>query len=887
MGIERLLYRIPVLLRSILRRAEVDRELDEELQFHLDRHVEQLISNGMAPAEAADVARRAFGGVEQQKEACRDARRTRPLEDAVRDVAYAVRVLRRTPAFTLVAVVSLALGIGANTAIFSVVNAVLLRPLAYGSPERLVLISQAGADTVAPANVLDWRARTRTFDAFGAAEFWNVNITGLERSEQVQALRLTADVLPMLGVRPLLGRLFTAEEAHAGADRVVVASHALWVSRLGGDPQAIGRTLTLDGVPYTVVGVMPQEFRFAPFWATRAQLWAPLVLDARAADRNGASLRSFARLRKGVTLEQARADIATIASTLERQYPGTNRDVIVTPLQDRVVGSVRRPLVIVFAAVVLVLLIACVNVAHLQLVRGAARRREIALRAAIGASRGRVVRQLLAESMVLSACGGLLGVGFALAGVRLLLSWAPADLPRLDTVSVNAGVLAFAAATSLVAGIVFGIMPALRTSRVNVHDSLKQGARTSDGTHAGRLRNLLVVSEFAMALILLTAAGLVVRSFIAMLRVDSGFDPASVVAMEVSVTGSAEAAPGRREAFFRELLDRLKAAPPVDAVSAINHLPLAGDTWRFPFAVQGRPPAEPGRSPFATYRVVMPGYFRTMRIPILAGRDFTFQDVVDTPHVVIINDVMARRHFPGGEEPIGRHLTFDDVHKNPDWWTIVGVSKAVKQSAWTDEETEEMYFPFLQSRMYLEQRASFASYMTVVMRGTGSPGALLETAEAIVRTMDRDVTVAHKTTMQRAIAEQFVEPRFYLVLLGSFAALASVLAAVGLYGVMSYSVARRTHEIGVRLALGARPAALQRLVLGQAVRLTVIGALIGSFCAVAAMPYMRALLFGIEPFDAGTFVAGLVTLGGVALAAGYFPARRASHVDPLTALRSE
>ena len=885
MRVERWLSTVPLRLRSLFRRADVDAELDDELRYHLDRQIEQGIARGLSPEEARAAARRAFGGMALQTERCRDARRLNLVDDLAKDVRFALRLLARRPGFAAAAILSLALGIGANTAIFSVVHAVVLKPLPYKAPERLVVVGEGGGTTASAVAFLEWRTHARAFERLGAGEYWTPNLAGQGRTEQVFALHLSADMFPLLGVDPLVGRVFGPDEEHAGRDRVVVIGYRAWQTRFGGDPAVVGRTLRLDGDAYTIVGVMPAHFRFAPYWATRAELWAPLSLDARKSDTGG-SLRVFGRLAPGVSLPQARADVMNLSAALATRVPQSGVTATVTPLHTMVVGDVALSLWVLLAATGFVLLIACANVAHLQLVRAAARQREIAVRTALGASRARVVRQLLTESALLCVGGAALGLLLAFEGVRLLVALAPPSLPRVDAITLDRTALGFMLASTLVSCLAFGLVPSLKGSSVDLNEALKEGSRGStDGARRTMLRSVLVVSEFAMALMLLVAAGLLIRSFVGLLGVNSGFDPKNLVAMEVSAAGTRYADPSRRPAFFREMADRVRQIPGVESASAINHLPLVGDTWGFPFAVAGRPAPRPEDQPRAVFRVVMPGYFQTMRLGLIAGRDFTDRDVLDAPHVAIVSEFMARKHWPG-QDPIGQRIAAGDL-THPDWCTVVGVVRDGTDRRWSEGVSETMYFPYLQSRMYLTNPRSFAAYMTLVARASSSPSAVLTAADGAIRGIDRDAVVTRAIAMERAIAAQFAQPRFYLLFLGIFASIALVLAAVGIYGVMSHGVAERRHEIGVRLALGAAGRDVLALVLGQGLRLAATGTAIGIVGGLALTRYMRTLLFGVEPADPLTFVAVTAALGAVALGACYLPARRAMRVDPMTAVRCD
>jgi predicted permease len=871
--------------RWFRRKRDFEQQMSEELRFHLEHQIAANIAAGMTPGEARRQARLQLGAVEGVKQSCREERRGFWLETLWTDVRYGFRILRKSPGFTSVAVLTLALGIGANTAIFSVVNAVLLRPLAYNDPQQLVTVLEAGHNPVDAADFLEWRAENHVFERMGAAESWGPDLTGRGTPEHLSALHLTSDVLPLLGVQPELGRFFSPNEEHLGHECVVVLSSNLWKNHFGADPHVVGQSIALDGASFTIVGVMPSGFKFAPFWATKAELWAPLVLDERQTDRNGSSLRIFARLKNGVSLEQARADMAAITERLAARYPGTNRNITVTPLQEKVVGTVRPALLMLQGAVLLVLLIACGNVAHLQLVRSAARSRELAVRSALGASPARIVQQLLTESAVLALAGGFFGLWLGYGGVRLLLFLAPPDIPRVETIAMDARVFGFMLVLTIVAAMVFALVPALKSSSLDLNDSLKEAGRASmDGATKSRLRNLIVASEFALALILLVGAGLVIRSFFHLLAVNPGFNPRNVVAAVISVSGSREADPHQRAAFFQELTAKVRSLPGVDSASMINHLPLHGDLWGFPFQIQGRPPALPGEKPVGAFRVVLPGYFHTMQIPILKGRDFTAGDVMDTQHVVIINDFMARHHWPG-QDSIGQRITTGGG-ANPDWSTIIGVVADSKQSNWAGKIREEMYFPFLQSPL-LEALNSHMAYMTLVVRTDSDPSAFVPSIRQAVRSIDKNIPVSDVITMEGAIGEQVAQPGFYALLLAIFSCIALVLGAVGVYGVMSYSVARRTHEIGIRMALGAERADVFRMVVVQGMSMAAIGGAVGLLGSFGLMRFLRTVLFGVQPTDPFTFAAAAVVLAAVALAACYVPARRATRLDPMTALRYE
>jgi predicted permease len=632
---------------------------------------------------------------------------------------------------------------------------------------------------------------------------------------------------------------------------------------------------------------MPRGFKFAPFWATKAGLWAPLALGDKVSNRHQNSLRIFARLKPGATLQSARAEMATITARLDLEYPGTNRNVTVLSLKEKVVGNVRPALLVLLGAVGFVLLIACANVAHMLLARNAERQKEIAVRTALGAKRSRMTRQFLTESLLLAFLGGISGLLLALWGIHVLVALSPRDIPRVETVGLDGHVLLFVFSISVLTGVLFGLVPALQASTLNLNDSLKEGDRgSSEGVRRNRLRSLLVASEFCLAMMLLVGAGLMIRSFLALQTVDPGFNPNNLLSMVVSVTGSKEAGPNQRPLFYQQVLQQIRRIPGVQSASAINHLPLAGDIWGFPFHVEGRPLPRPGESPSAAYRVVLPGYFQTMKIPILRGRDVTEADNLHTPGVVVINDWLARRYWPG-EDPIGKRITLDDPQNNPLWLSVIGVVKNTVRSEWTEPPAEEIFLPYLQDRHYLEDPSSHFAYLTLVVRTNGDSAAVAPSIRAEVRSLDKNAPISEVQTMEQVVAESNAGPRFYLLLLSTFAAVALILAAVGIYGVMSYSVSRRTHEIGIRMALGAQTGDVIKLVVGHGIFLAFVGVGTGLLGALTLSRTMSGLLYGIRATDPATFVAVAFMLSAVAVAASYIPARRATKVDPMMALRNE
>jgi putative ABC transport system permease protein len=806
-------------------------------------------------------------------------------------------MLLKSPGFTVIAVVTLALGIGANTAIFSVVNGVLLRPLAYHEPEQIMTLLNRGEGPVSSANFLDFRANAQSFAQMAAAEAWGGTLASDDRPESLSGLRMGEGLFPLLGVPPLLGRTLETEDYEPGKDHVLVVSYKLWQRAFGGDRQIVGRPVILSGESYTVVGVMPPQFQFPPFWSTRAEMWAPLDLRPRATQRGGNSLRVFARLKPGVSQTQAQAEIETINKQLALAYPdfNTGLHIRVTPLNEKVVGNVRPALLALSVTVGFVLLIACANVACLLLARAAGRQKEAAVRVALGASRWRILRQLLTESLMLSLCGAALGILLALWGVDWLTGLLAGNstsfnvkLPRLNEIKLDAVTLVFTFTVSIVSSVLFGLAPALAASKPDLNQMLKESGRGTTGGRR-RLRETLVVAELALALMLLVGAGLLMSSFVKLQAIDPGFNPGNVLTMTTSLAGAAQYVGPSREAFYQQLTERLVALPGVESASAINHLPLAGDRWSTGLSIEGRPLPPPGQGTEVTFRVSRPGYFRTMGIPLRAGRDFNERDTHDAPGVVILNETLARRHWPA-EDPIGKHVTLDDPRNSsraPQWLTVAGVVKDVKQESWMAAPSNEIYLPFQQSDGFFASTARHYTSMTMVIRTTVDPRSLINPVQQTVTGLDSTLPVSNVVSMDQVVTDTLWQPRFNLQLIGLLAGLALVLAAVGLYGVMSYSVTQRTQEVGLRMALGAQPGHVIRLVIRQGMTLAVIGLAAGLLGAFALTRLLAKLLFGVTPTDAVTFASVALCLLVVALVACYIPARRAARVDPLEALRYE
>jgi predicted permease len=768
---------------SLFGAVRAENELKREIESHLRILQDNFERSGLPPAEAKLAARRSYGNVEFVKELHRETRSYMWIENLVKDIGYGWRSLLHTPGFTCVAAIALALGIGANTAIFGVVNAVVLQPLAYRDPDRLVTILYNGTGPVATANYMDWRDQSHAFEAVGAADYWSPNISSNDRydshpAEHLFGLKVTQNMLPTLGVEPLLGRLFAKGEDREGSNREAVLSYALWQRRFSGDHNVLGKLIRLDGEAYSVIGVMPQGFKFAPFWATHTELWAPATLEATMHERGGNHLRVFARLKPGVTLAQARADMARVTGRLEKEYPATNRNVVVRPLKENVVGNVETPLLMMLGAVGFVLLIACANVAHLMLARTSDRQREIAVRAALGAGKVRLMAQFLTESLLLGAIGAGAGLLLAFAGMKVLVSLAPADVPRLELVTTDARVLLFLICATGLTAVAFGLAPAMQAAAGNFSQTLKEGGRgDSSGKRRSRLRGFLVASEFALAFTLLIGAGLMVRSFYALQSVKTGFNTHNVLTMVVSVAGTNEAEAGRRRIFYQALLEKLKAFPGVEAAGAINHLPIAGDLWDRNLELDGRRKPRPGEAPNAVYRIVMPGYFETMQLPIVRGRAITYGDGPTAPAVVIINQRAAERFWPG-ENPIGKRLQLlgGSEGSRPNWLTVIGVTANARLDDMVSPPYPEVYVAALQTPEFMGEGTGdigvHMTYLTLVVRSNQNPAGLVPQVRHVVESFDQALPISQVLTMDEAVGLATAQPRFEMWLLASFGALA-------------------------------------------------------------------------------------------------------------------
>jgi putative ABC transport system permease protein len=801
----------------------------------------------------------------------------------LQDLRYGVRMLLKNPGFTVVAVLALALGIGANTAIFSVVNAVLLRPLPFADADRLIWITAVNPaqgitdSNVSPPDFADWKNQNQLFEDIAAFVTGGAILSGSAEPERVPAADVTASFFSVLGVNPALGRNFLAEEDRPGGESVVIISHGLWQRRFGADPNIVGNKINVSGQSYTVVGVMPAGFQFM----VPIDLWVPLALDAGAERRDNRYLQVFARLKPGVRLEQAQSQMNTVTQRLSQSYVETNANwgTRLTRLHELMVADVRPALLLLLGAVGFVLLITCANVANLLLARAAARQKEMAVRAALGASRLRVVRQLLTESLLLSIVGGILGLLLSIWLTDFLVSISPANSPRLDEVGLDGRVLAFTLGVTCLIGLLFGLAPAWASTRVNLNEALKEGGRSfSEGWRRNHLRKLLVVSEVALSLMLLVGAGLLIKSFVLLRETNPGFDAHQVLTMRVGLP-SAKYKEGRQKAeFFQRLTENISALPGVESAGAVLSLPLGGSNFSVgrSFIPEGRP-LTPEESINGMYVVTTPGYFRTMKIPLIAGRQFTEQDKGDAPQVVIVSETLARRYFPG-ESAIGKRIK---IWRDEDFpREIVGVVGDTKTGALNDALGPQMYVPHAQD-------SSWGGMSLVVRTTSTTPAALASAVRGAVLALDKDQPVFNIKTMEDIVAASFADRRISMLLFSGFAGLALLLAALGVYGVISYSIAQRTHEIGLRMALGAQRRDVLILVLRQGMSLVLVGVCIGLVSAFALTRVMASLLYEVSATDPVTFAGVALLLSAVALLACLIPARRAMRVDPMVALRYE
>ena len=875
-------------LRSIVRRSSVEDGLNEEMRFHIDQQTEKNISRGMAPSEARRQALIRFGGLERVKEDTRDEFRPALFEDVVRDLRYGARALLRAPGFTAVATLTLALGIGANTAIFSVVNGVLLKPLSYREPDRLVFVWERNTaigkdrDLVAPPNYQDWRAQNSVFDALGAYRVNGFALTASGEPESITAITVTGSLFRVLGVEALIGRTFTEEEEQR-RDRVVVLRHDFWQRRFGGDRSLVGKSITLTGAPFTVVGVMPPDFRFPE--GNPGDLYSPLIFAPNELQgRRTHSLTVVGRLKDGVAIDAAQANMTTLARGIAAADQGSNPDASVVGAHDLIVEDVRLGLLVLLGTVAFVLLIACANVANLLLVRASSRRGEMAMRSALGAGRGRLIRQLLTESVLLAMMGSAFGIAVAWSVLGLLVRLSPPGLPRVDQVSIDVTVLLFVTVVALLAGIGFGVAPALQVSGANLVDATQESR-----VRRQRGRAALVVAEVALSLMLLAGAGLMIQSFIKSQNLDLGFEAENVLTAQIFLPGNRypvdpgqfrPTPPGatpqlsKPAAFYARLMETLTTTPGFESVGAVSSLPLnpVGIDYDMPVIVEGRPKPRIGEEPQADFRMATPDYFRTMRIALKSGRLFTEFDGPDSTPVMIINETMASQMFPG-DDPIGKRVLLYGKARE-----IVGVVASVKHHGFSREPRPEMVVPSRQFQL---------GGMTIVARSSLEPSVIGAAIARAAHAMDPELPVSRVLTMEEFQSASVAQPRFTALLLAGFALLAMSLALVGVYGVMSYAVSQRTREIGVRIALGADRQDVVWMVVRHGLTLAGIGLAIGVVGALLGTRLIERLLFGVSATDPITFVAAVVALGVASVAATCVPALRAACVAPVTALRCE
>ena len=888
---ERWLYMIPLRLRSLFRRRQLDRELDEELRDHISRKTEEYFAKGMLPHEARRAALVEIGGVERCKEECRDTRRVNWIQDLIQDLRYGLRMLAKSPGFSAIAIAILAIGIGANTAIFSIVYAVLLKPLPFPHPDQLVFLSEAkpqnGISSAGASydNFIEIGAQNHVFSELAGITTHELTFTGHGEPAPVDTAGITPELFSLLGTRPLLGRLFIADDGKQGAAPVVILSETVWRDRFNADVNVIGSSVTLDYRSYIVAGVIPAApgVLFLPrqiqFWIPVAQdpLFGPLIQQRP--DLRG--LGVIARLNPGVSIAQAQAEMDTVATRLARKSPAENDGWIIRlkPLQRVIVGEVRTALLVLLGAVGFMLLIACANISNLLLARASSRGKEIALRIALGAGRARVVRQLLTESAVLGSVGGIAGVLLAYWGVHVLTSFLPEDLPQVHAIRVDASVLLFALALSLLASFLFGLAPAMFAVRSNVQAALKEGAAHSSEPGARRFaRRFLAAAEVALSMVLLVAAGIFLRSFAALTSVNPGFSVTHVVKADIQLPQFQYSKPEQWAAFSDELLRRLESQPGMGDCAIAVPLPLNKQgASNLPFDIMGHPPLPKGTPESADYVSVSPAYFHVMRIPLLRGRTFNDRDVSSAPRVTIISEAFAQRFFPN-QDPIGKQLVFS-FPPNPDVpRQIVGVVGDVRDVSIGQDPGPMMYVPFNQSPFWGGE---------VVVRSELNVGSVAATVRQEVHEVDRDLPVSDVVSMSDLIDTSVAQPRFRTWLLGLFAVVALALAAAGIFGVISYSVSRRTHEIGIRITLGASPGNIVRLILTESARLVLIGLAVGIAVALGLGRFLSNLLFHIHAADPTTFTAVAFLLFTVATLAAYVPARRATRVDPMIALRHE
>jgi putative ABC transport system permease protein len=876
-----LIYR----LRAFLRTKAMDAGLDEELQFHLDRQREKYIHAGLSPEEARRRVRLDFGGTDQITEECRDARGIRALEALRQDLRYGLRTLRKNSGFTCVAVLTLALAVGANTAIFSLLYGTLLRPLPYADPDRLIVLNEThpriGTISVSYVNFLDWRAQNHVFSGMALMAGVGYNLSGIDQPERIRGQAVSSNFLSLIGVHPLFGRDFDPSEDKPGTTPVVMLTYPLWQSHFAGRQDVIGQSVALDGRGVTIIAVLPRDFRTTDAVSVLEPLGVWLTNNHGAIVRgNRGDTFALGRLAAGITLDRARTEMVGIAARLAQAYPDANEQfgIALQPIRELFVGDFRSTILVLFVAVMFVLLIACANVANLFLMRAAGRTREIALRVALGATGGRIIQQMLVESFLVAGFGGVLGLGLAFAGRRAIGSLIPAAMLSGNGADLNVAVLLFALGATAMSAIAFGLAPALQSVRARVHSRLQESGKSSTGgVRHNRWRTMLVVAELALSVILLAGAGLMLKSVYRLIAVDPGFRPDYLLRLNMSLTDSQYPNDAAIRAFWRQLLDGVRALPGVEGAALGTSVPLTNSHDRGDITVEGMSLPAPGSFPHPDDHSVSPGYLRTLGIRLLAGRDFTDADSETALTVALINARLGRDLFPG-QDPVGKRFIMGrpDPGRKLVWITIVGVVDDTRLYGLTNPSRLEIYRP-------LAQDAS--SEMDLMVRSRINPTALASSIRAVVASIDGNQPIADINTMDELVQRSVGSRRVTLILLGAFSALALALAGIGVYGVISYSVAQRTKEIGIRMAVGASRQEVMRMILLQGARIASAGLIIGIFAAFGLTRYLATLLFSVSPGDPSTFAMVALVLALVALLACYIPARRTSRVDPMITLR--
>jgi predicted permease len=868
---------------------QVDQDFDQELEAHLDLLTEEGVRRGMSPEEAKRAARIRLGGHTQLKETNRELQGLLVIETFLQDTRYAFRILRKNPGFTAVAVLTLALGIGANTAIFSVVYAVLLKPLPYTNPDQLFTAFQANtrqgiAETgCSYPNFEEWRAQNHVFSELAGIQAHQLTLTGRGEPSVVNTSVVTPELFALLDVKPLAGRIFFPQDGKEGAAPVALMSEDLWRGRFGADPKFTGTSINLDKRPFTVIGIIPAAFR-TPFFNTKQEVWIPLVQDPLFStlmpQRGSHFLPALGRLRPGVSLAQAQAEMDAISGRLAGEFPAENNGwtIRLVPLQKEIVGDVRTALLVLLGAVGLVLLIACANIANLLLTRATSRSKEIAVRTALGAGRARIIRQLLSETAVLGLLGGALGVALAYWGVKALSSLLPSSLPQMNPIRVDYFVLGFALLLSAIAGVIFGLVPAMFAANADIQNTLREGARSGESRNRRRARSFLVVAEISLAMVLLVTAGLLLRSFARLTSVSPGFDPQHIVKADISLPQFQYSTPQQWATFSEELLARIQSNAGLQDSAVAVPRPIADGNVNLPFDIVGNPPSSSGASRTANYVSVSPDYFRVMGIPLLVGRFFNQHDISSAPRVSIISEAMARLYFPN-QDPLGKQISFGFPPKNGEAMReIVGIVGNVRDVALGRNPGAMMYVPYAQAPFW---------GANLVVKSTLSTSSVAAAIRQEVRRMDKDLPVTDVAKMPDLIDASVAQPRFRTFMLGFFAVMALVLAATGIFGVISYSVSRRANEIGIRVALGASRNSILSMILRETLVLALAGLAVGLPCALAASHFVGHMLFNVSANDPATLAAVAFSLAGVAALAGYIPARRAMRVDPMAALRYE